>query len=29
MAIVRLEGFDKLKKSISLGLDPAIFRLVA
>jgi hypothetical protein len=28
-AIVRLEGFGQLKKSISSGLEPVIFRLVA
>jgi hypothetical protein len=28
-AIVPLEGLGKLKKSTSLGLDPATFRLVA
>jgi hypothetical protein len=28
MAIVRLEGLDKLKNSTSFGLEPATFRLV-
>jgi hypothetical protein len=29
MAMVRLEGLGKLKKSTSLGLDPATFQLAA
>jgi hypothetical protein len=29
MAIVRLEGLGKLKKSIHLGLETATFQLVA